>query len=320
MKQTYLPLLLSSVFLFACGDKGGETDATATAGPTGDMTTGDDTTTTGTPTTTDPGPGTDTDGTTADPTTTTTTDPTTTTSDSDTESFLVDPDVDMATECDIWSFDDCPDGQKCMPWANDGGSSWNATKCVDIQDNPGADGDACNTIGSGVSGEDTCDNHLFCYYTNDEGSGVCVPMCVGSPENKMCEDQEAVCSVSNDGVLILCRKKCDPLLQDCDYPVDTACLPAAGSNSFVCIADASGDAGMPGDPCEFLNACDPGNYCEGADIVPNCQGGIGCCTPFCDVNDDNCDQLVPGTVCTPWYGEENPEPGYEHVGGCTLPQ
>ncbi len=314
MKQTYLPYLLSSLFLFACG-KEDATETGATAGPTGEMTTGGETTTTENPMTTTSGPttsGSESDGSTDGPTTTT--DPTSTT-DTDTGSFLVDPDIQGVTECDIWAFDDCPDGQKCMPWANDGGSSWNATKCVDIQDNAGADGDACMTIDGGVSGQDTCDNHLFCYYTN-EGMGVCIPMCIGSPENKMCEDADSVCSVSNDGVLILCRKKCDPLLQDCDYPVDTACLQAAGSNSFVCIADASDDMGAVGDPCEYLNACDPGNYCANANTLPECLGGR-CCTPYCNVNEDNCDELFPGTVCNPYT--DTPDPGYEHVGGCTIP-
>jgi len=260
--------------------------------------------------------------TTANPTTTTdnpttTTDDPTTTTDSTTDPYLIDPDIPNIAECDIWSLDDCPEGQKCMPWANDGGSSWNATKCVAIEDNPGSDGDACNTIGGGVSGQDTCDNHLFCYYTDPEGNGVCVPMCIGNPEAKDCEDQDAICSVSNDGVLILCRKKCDPLLQDCDYPTDTSCLTAAGSNSFVCIADASGEAGAAGDPCAFLNACDPGNFCANADVVPDCNGEVGCCAEFCDVDEANCS--TPGTECVPWYGEETPEPGYEKLGACIIP-
>jgi hypothetical protein len=43
--------------------------------------------------------------------------------------FIVDPDGGgPSIECDQWA-QDCPPGEKCMPWANDGGSSWNATRC-----------------------------------------------------------------------------------------------------------------------------------------------------------------------------------------------
>ena len=49
---------------------------------------------------------------------------------SDGGAFIQEPDgggTDI--ECDLWG-QDCPDGEKCMPWANDGGSSWNATKAA----------------------------------------------------------------------------------------------------------------------------------------------------------------------------------------------
>ncbi len=40
----------------------------------------------------------------------------------------------------IWA-QDCPEGEKCMPWANDGGGSWNATRCSPLDPNPSAVGD-----------------------------------------------------------------------------------------------------------------------------------------------------------------------------------
>ena len=37
-------------------------------------------------------------------------------------------------ECDLWG-QDCPDGEKCMPWASNGGT-WNATRCSPVVDSP----------------------------------------------------------------------------------------------------------------------------------------------------------------------------------------
>lgn len=43
-----------------------------------------------------------------------------------TSSFITDPDGgERAFECSTWE-EDCPRGEKRMPWANDGGNAWNA--------------------------------------------------------------------------------------------------------------------------------------------------------------------------------------------------
>ena len=72
--------------------------------------------------------------------------------DSDTDPFLVVPDTAVAEECSTYE-EDCPDGQKCMPFANDGGNAWNALKCVDVV-GEGGHGDPCTVEGNGVSGVD----------------------------------------------------------------------------------------------------------------------------------------------------------------------
>ncbi|MEM7154763.1 MAG: ribulose phosphate epimerase [Myxococcota bacterium] len=221
-------------------------------------------------------------------------------------------------ECDVWE-QDCPDGEKCMPWANDGGSAWNATRCSPVADNPGQVGDTCMVEGSGVAGIDDCDVGSMCYYVDGETNiGTCVSFCEGSPETPICEPG-FLCSISNNGVLILCRATCDPLLQDCQD--GAACLGAAGSDGFVCIVDASGEMGAPGDPCEFLNACDPGLFCANADAVPDCQGSGGCCSEFCDVTEPDPDAgcSLPGQMCDTWFEEGASPPGLEHVGACILP-
>jgi hypothetical protein len=233
--------------------------------------------------------------------------------------FLVPPDgMGGEVECDVW-MQDCPEGEKCMPWANDGGSSWNATRCSEVADNPGQVGDECTVEGSGVSGIDDCDVGTMCYYVDPETNlGTCVGFCEGSEEAPTCEPG-FLCSISNDGVLILCRRECDPLLQDCAG--SAACLPANGSDGFVCIVDASGEMGIPGDPCEFLNACDPGLFCANAEAVPDCQGSGGCCSEFCDLTEADPDAgcSLAGQSCEAWFEEGAAPPDLAHVGACALP-
>ncbi|MCA9706937.1 MAG: ribulose phosphate epimerase [Myxococcales bacterium] len=233
--------------------------------------------------------------------------------------FLLMPDgVGPVVECDVWA-QDCPDGEKCMPWANDGSNSWNATRCSEVADNPGQVGDECTVEGSGVSGIDDCDVGSMCYYVDPETNvGTCVAFCEGSQAAPMCEPG-FLCSIANNGVLILCRRECDPLLQDCQG--SAACLPAAGAEGFVCIVDASGESGAPGDPCEYLNSCDPGLFCAVADAVPNCQGSGGCCSEFCDLTDPMPDAACTqaGQVCEPWFEMGSAPPDLVHVGACALP-
>jgi len=65
--------------------------------------------------------------------------------------FLIPPDGGgVAVECDVWS-QDCPSGEKCMPWVSDGGSSWNATRCTSLTNDPNQPGDPCTVEGNGPS-------------------------------------------------------------------------------------------------------------------------------------------------------------------------
>jgi hypothetical protein len=220
-----------------------------------------------------------------------------------------------AVECDVWQEGDCPEGQKCMPYANDGGSSWNATKCVDVVDNPGQTGDVCTVEGSGVSGIDTCDNRNMCYYVDSETQeGICVSFCQGSQESPTC-DPNFICTIVNEGVLTLCRPTCDPILQNCEG--EALCLQATGSDGFTCIIDASGDVGAVGDNCAYINDCDMGHFCADATAVPGCTES--CCSAFCDLTaEDPLAGCLPEQECQPWF--ETTVPGLEHVGACAVPQ
>ncbi len=234
--------------------------------------------------------------------------------------FIQDPDDDgMNIQCDIWN-DDCDVGEKCMPWANDGGSFWNATKCVPIARNAAQVGDPCMVEGSGVSGIDDCDKDAMCWDVDLEtNEGTCVAFCDGDEANPTCTDPVTQCVITNDGVLVLCLPTCNPITPDtCSegqgcYPVDDA---------FACAPDASGELGGYGDPCEFINVCDPGLFCADATTVPSCTSAA-CCSPFCDVTDPdasaNCPGAAGGQECTPWYEDGNTPPDLDDVGACVIP-
>lgn len=225
-------------------------------------------------------------------------------------------------ECDVLN-NCCPDGEKCMPYANDGGNSWNATKCMPIGPNPGKPGDPCTVEGSAVSGIDSCEAGAMCWNVDYETMmGYCIGFCDGDPVNHTCAEPMTHCVVSGPGVLWLCLPCCDPLLQDC--PNGDLCLHN-GVDCFICILDASGDMGVFGDPCEYANVCDPGLVCLDPEYVPGCQAA-GCCSPFCELDTDytpipapapNCPD--PQMACLNWFDPGTAPPGQEKVGVCGIP-
>ena len=210
--------------------------------------------------------------------------------------------------CDAWA-QDCPEGHKCTIWANDGGSSWNDTRCVMIHPQPKAPGEVCVAI-SGVSGVDDCELGAVCwdvYYETHEGT--CVSFCGGSEEEPICELGSVCVSLARGGANAgLCLPSCDPIDNDC--PGDDLCVP--NGEGWLCVLDGSGDNGAYADPCEYANACDPGLYCMSPEHVPGCKAA-GCCSPWCNIEAAN---TCPGAtqVCIPWY--DDAPPGYEHVGIC----
>ena len=226
--------------------------------------------------------------------------------------FIPPPDAPVAVECSVWD-QDCPPGEKCMPWANDGGNAWNATRCSPVDPDPDQVGDECTVEGSGVSGVDSCDIAQMCWNVDTETNmGTCVAFCSGSEAMPTCAPPGTACSISNEGVLILCLPLCNPLVPE-DCPAGEGCYPSG--DVFQCAPDASGDMGAAGDPCEYLNACDTGLMCADPASVPNC-GSIGCCSPFCEVGDDT--PCLAGQTCVPFYEMgQAPDMCLENVGICT---
>ncbi len=99
-------------------------------------------------------------------------------------------------DCDPFA-QDCPEGQKCAAVITDGGSAWDATRCVDVigTDKPG---EPC-TMEDVASGVDSCIEGAMCWDVA-EGVGECVAQCTGSGEAPVCENGAIVNHVYPDDV------------------------------------------------------------------------------------------------------------------------
>jgi hypothetical protein len=221
--------------------------------------------------------------------------------------YLNPPDSGSSSECSQW-LEDCPAGEKCMPYANDGGNAPNAMRCSPIAANPGQPGDPCPMEGSPVSGIDDCDLHSLCWdVENDTLEGTCVAMCIGTEGAPACGNADRVCSIDGSGLYSLCLPACDPLMQDCG-PL-RGCYPAA--SAFVCAPDASGDGGGPFMGCEFINACDAGTMCSQS---PECEADVqACCVPYCSLSSPDCPVT---TTCIPVFQPGDAPIGMTDVGFC----
>jgi len=203
-------------------------------------------------------------------------------------------------DCDPIAQTGCEVGEKCIAWANDGGGSWNATRCSTIAEVPNQVGDPCTVESSGVSGIEDCDVGLMCWDVDPmTNMGTCLELCGCSYDSPTCQTPNTVCSISNNDALTICNPVCNPLDPDA-CPLGPGCFPFGGF--FQCVPDASGDQGAAGDPCEFINACDPGNICLAAASVPGCAGGVGCCASACST-EDPAPGCPAGAECLPWYEE-----------------
>ncbi len=215
--------------------------------------------------------------------------------------FICPPDFIDPISCDTWD-PHCVRGEKCMPWSNDGSSTWNATRCSGIVEDPQAVGDPCVVYGSPYSGADNCDATSMCFDVDpDTLEGTCHAFCGGDPSNPTCPGACDTCTATGDGVLNLCVPGCDPIAQDCSS--GSPCYFANGY--FACVPDASGDGGAVGQPCETIDGCDPGLACISGAQVPGCDDA-GCCVPYCVVGDPTPCEALPGSACVPLFPDGPP--------------
>lgn len=223
-------------------------------------------------------------------------------------------------ECELTA-QECAPGLKCMPYSDDGtGAIWNAAACFPVVPDPADVGEPCQWIGGTWSGYDDCGWGQVCWSFDQDQPAVCKELCLADhPEDfstYTCMDPLAVPHIGCQNCFCTCEIPCDPLAQECAEGQE--CVPTL--ELFECVPDASGDAGAYGDPCEYINVCDPGLMCTEGARVPGCEDEIGCCSPFCDLTQPNtCPGAAEGQLCLPWYQEGDPPPGLEDVGLCALP-
>jgi hypothetical protein len=237
-----------------------------------------------------------------------------TSSSTNTNGSFVGPSDDFfhLPECDPF-LQDCPHGEKCVPYASSG-ETWDDVKCVPVLGDQ-ATGEPC-VFGGIVEATDDCDATSFCWPETEvdgEMVGTCLDFCGGSLDTPECPEGSE-CLISSDPVVTLCFPMCDPVAQDC---ADGLGCYWSGT-AFNCIWTANPPGVAPGQPCEFVNECEPGSVCADAAVMPNCEG-TGCCASFCDLDlgDAQC-AGVPDTLCVPFWEQDMAPAGFEHVGICVV--
>jgi hypothetical protein len=207
---------------------------------------------------------------------------------------------------------DCPDGQKCMPYTNDNGT-WNAWGCFPVDDNPGEPGDPCTVTGSGTAGMDDCAVGSMCWDVDSEtNTGTCVALCGGSEAEPSC-DQTTECAFITD-VLPLCLQTCNPVDQDC--PSGEGCYLTPTTDEWFC-GPVDSEKGY-GDACELFNDCMPGFVCvDGGEFPMGCPHSR-CCTEVCDYTAPEGDEpkCPEGQTCLPY--DEGAPPWLQNVGICEV--
>jgi len=197
---------------------------------------------------------------------------------------------------------DCPEGEKCAPWANDGGSLWTGTRCAPVAPEPAGFGEPCSVEGAFALGVDTCEPGLTCSPSDADSlrtnEGTCIALCDANP----CADG-TLCTVSGSVNVGSCGTICDPLADDA-CPPGNGCMPAGLGFACNLAAVTTVDA-----PCTTAGECDQGFLCTDAS---QCDEGSGeqCCAQLCDLEAPQC----PGEQsCTDY---RSPLAAYATVGFC----
>jgi len=207
--------------------------------------------------------------------------------------------------CSVW-YQDCPEGEACKAWANNGTEVWNGSRCTPLDEAPGQRGEPCSAEAVPTSGFDSCDEGLMCWNVGGDAlEGACAAYCAGTEDDPVCEDSLDTCSIFNDGALPLCLPACDPLSPVCD--AGSGCYPGSQGN-FVCIRQGEAVAleGM------FHPECPAGTFAVTDEKTDSCSLEEPCCSAYCDVSAD-----VPcgfDAECVPYF--DAPNPSFSNLGFC----
>lgn len=132
-------------------------------------------------------------------------------------------------ECDVFA-QDCPKGEKCMPWGMDD-VNWDAARCSPLDPNALDVGDECTQEGPPTSGIDNCGVTDICWNVDTETNlGECFSLCEGTSRSPVCEVPGTSCVFLYEGVLPLCAVECDPMMPVC--PDGEQCVAVA--EAFLC--------------------------------------------------------------------------------------
>ena len=203
--------------------------------------------------------------------------------------------------CDPLS-QDCPEGEKCVPYASTG-NAWDANKCVPVTGDR-AVGEPC-TYGGSVEATDDCDATSWCFGTDLENMGTCASMC---GLDHACQEDHS-CFVANEGSINVCLADCLPLLPNTCAEGE---LCRWWSDTFSCLP--TGETLEPDAECTFTTPCGAGQFCVSAAVIEGCAGE-GCCTDYCDLSQP--DPCMAPESCRELGAAEEPE--FADIGGCLLP-
>jgi hypothetical protein len=213
--------------------------------------------------------------------------------------------------CDV-GLQDCPDGDKCVPWDANGDGFWDHTRCSPIPEDPAGVGEPCVAEDSPVSGFDDCDIGALCFGVDPRTlQGTCTALCDPNQPDACGADQ--VCVDYDYFQPYVCLGRCDPL-DPAACAKDEACRPIG--DDTLCVPTVTLPQGLD---CGVDDQyCAPGEACLWADQLASCADPQ-CCRPWCDLSapDPDLPCAVPGEVCRPF--DDSPPTGLEHLGVCGLP-
>jgi hypothetical protein len=209
---------------------------------------------------------------------------------------------EMANGCDPIA-QDCPEGEKCVAWASQGGA-WDATKCVPVT-GTNMVGDPCMSAGV-VEATDDCDENGMCFGLDDSLMGVCYGFC---SLDGTCPDAQ-LCFFAGDGSITLCIDECQPHHPD-NCGAGTTCVQIDGT--FICLPVQT--ILPPDSPCTEFDYCPLGQTCVLGIDLDNCAGQ-SCCTDWCDTS--MADPCTMPETCQPYWQMGQAPPGLDTAGVCKL--